>query len=109
MKEIRAFVRSSIANHVLEAFDDIEGLDFSLVDVRGMSRGLPRDLQGDGMIFVVPVDNAIRVANGERGETALPVRRGRRYQMATLPSLMCNSWPSISPVTWFSSGAAACR
>ncbi len=114
MKEIKAYVRSTMAQHVTAALDAIDELDFSILEVRGVSRRLPRDLQGysvalgeiveqvtkfeivcrdenvdrivtaiqkaaktghkgDGMIFVSPVDDAIRVASGARGDGALPV------------------------------------
>ena len=44
MKEIKAYVRSTMAHHVTQALDSIENLDFSILEVRGVSGRLPREL-----------------------------------------------------------------
>lgn len=113
MREIKAYVRSHMANHVIEALASEEFLDFSILEVRGIASGLPREAyrysvdlgeaferivkfeivcreenadrlaelirraastghKGDGMIFIGPVQEAIRISTGERGPGALP-------------------------------------
>jgi nitrogen regulatory protein PII len=113
MKEIKAYVRASMANHVIEALTQADPLDFSILTVRGLSQGLSRDSyqfsvqlgeifqdvvkielvcrdenaarlaeiiqkaastgrKGDGIVFIGPIDEGIRISSGERGEQVLP-------------------------------------
>lgn len=106
MKEIKAYVRSNMANLVLEALARSDLLDSSIVAVRGVTKGLPQEAysfsmklgevfqeviklelvckdenanrlaeviqkaactgrKGDGMIFIAPIDEAIRISSGE--------------------------------------------
>ncbi len=39
--------------------------------------------EGDGLIFVYPVDDVIRIRTGERGHDALDVSRGYRHAMSS--------------------------
>lgn len=112
MKEIKAYVRANMANHVVEALAKSNNLDFSILAVRGVTKGLPREKysfsvdlgelveevvkfelicrdenaerlaevirkaastgkKGDGMIFIAPIEEAIRISSGERGEQVL--------------------------------------
>ena len=112
MKEIKAYVRANMANHVIEALAKSDPVDFSILAVRGVTQGLPREAysfsvklgelfeevvkfelicrdenadrlaeliqkaastgrKGDGMIFIGPIDEAIRISSGERGEQVL--------------------------------------
>lgn len=43
MKEIKAYVRANMANHVIEALAKSDQLDFSILAVRGITKGLPRE------------------------------------------------------------------
>ncbi len=113
MKEIKAYVRAGMANHVVEALASEPALHFSIVEVKGISLGLPpgsydysvvlgeafermlkfevvcRDekadrivelirraattgREGDGIIFVGSIDEAIHVSSGLRGPESLP-------------------------------------
>jgi nitrogen regulatory protein PII len=113
MKEIKAYVRSGMANRVVEALAAEPGLHFSVLEVKGISPGLPagsydfsvvlgesfepmlkfevvcRDensariaelvrraattgREGDGIIFVAEVAEAIRIGTGQRGPASLP-------------------------------------
>ncbi len=113
MKEIKAYVRVGMANHVIQALADEACPDFSILEVRGITPGLPREAydysvglgqgferivkfeiicrdananhlaevirkaastgrKGDGMVFIAPVDEAIRILDGQRGEGTLP-------------------------------------
>lgn len=113
MKEIKAYVRSAMANHVVAALASERGLHFSVLEVKGISPGLPagsydfsvvlgeafermlkfevvcRDengdhiaeiirraastgREGDGIIFVTEVADAIRIGTGQRGPDSLP-------------------------------------
>lgn len=113
MKEIKAYVRAAMANHVVEALASEPGLHFSVVEVKGVSPGLPagtydfsvvlgeafermlkfevvcRDenwariaelirraastgKEGDGIVFVAAVEEAIRISTGQRGPGSLP-------------------------------------
>lgn len=113
MKEIKAYVRSTMVNHVVEALASEPGLHFSVLEVKGISPGLPagsydfsvvlgeafermlklevvcRDencariaqvirraastgREGDGIIFIADVEEAIRISTGQRGPDSLP-------------------------------------
>lgn len=113
MKEIKAYVRAAMANRVVEALASEPGLHFSVLEVKGISPGLPagtydfsvvlgdafermlafevvcRDENwariaerirraastghdGDGIVFVTEVAEAIRISTGERGPASLP-------------------------------------
>lgn len=113
MKEIKAYVRTAMANHVMEALASEPGLHFSVLEVKGISPGLPagsydfsvvlgesfermlkfevvcRDencariaelirraastgKEGDGIVFVADVEEAIRISTGQRGPDGLP-------------------------------------
>jgi nitrogen regulatory protein PII len=41
VKEIKAYVRSAMANHVVDALASEPGLHFSVLEVKGISPGLP--------------------------------------------------------------------
>ena len=80
MKKIEAIIRKTKFEEVKEALlaADIEW--FSYYDVRGIGksrqariyRGVVYDTEiGDGRIFVIPIDDAIRIRTGERGDIAL--------------------------------------
>ncbi len=43
MKEIKAYVRANMANHVIEALASEQFLDFSILAVRGITPGLARE------------------------------------------------------------------
>lgn len=112
MKEIRAYVREKMANHVIEQLEKHGCLDFAILEVRGITSGLAKEAydfsvslgqrferlvkfevicrdanaeriaalvrtaastghEGDGMVFIAPVDDAIRISSGARGEGEL--------------------------------------
>ena len=114
MKEIRAYVRINMAEHVMAALTAEGCHDFSLMEVRRIMPGLPRESYdfsvslggsfepmmkfelvcrdesvdrfvgairlsastgrpGDGKIFVSAVENAVRIANNKRGDSALSI------------------------------------
>lgn len=113
MKEIKAYVRAVMANRVVEALASEPGLHFSVLEVKGISPGLPagsydfsvvlgeafermlkfevvcRDencariaeiirraastgREGDGIVFIADVAEAIRIGSGEHGPASLP-------------------------------------
>jgi nitrogen regulatory protein PII len=113
VKEIKAYVRTTMANHVVEALASEPALHFSVLEVKGISPGLPpgsydysvvlgeafermlkfevvcRDenceriaelirraassgREGDGIIFIAEVAEAIRISTGRRGPDSLP-------------------------------------
>ena len=113
MKEIKAYVRAAMANHVVEALASEPGLHFSVLEVKGISPGLPagsydfsvvlgeafermlkfevvcRDencvriaelirraantgRDGDGIVFIADIGEAIRISTGRRGPDSLP-------------------------------------
>ena len=43
MREIKAYVRANMANHVIEALASEQFLDFAIIEVRGITPGLPRE------------------------------------------------------------------
>ena len=69
MKEIKAYVRASMATHVIRALADEGCLDFSIVEVRGISGGLPREAYhysmelGEGFERIVKFEIICRDAN----------------------------------------------
>ena len=112
MKEIKAYVRDTMASRVVEALVAAGCRDFSILDVRGVVSGLAAEnyqysvqladayeriakfeivcrdedanalidvirlaastgRDGDGMVFLAPIEDAIRVRDGRRGENAL--------------------------------------
>ena len=112
MKEIKAYIRHHTVNHVIEALEQEGFNDMTLIDVKGITRGLPREeyhyslelaekymdvikleivcgdnqaekavriieraahtgRKGDGLIFVSPVEEVVRIRTGEKGEAAL--------------------------------------
>jgi nitrogen regulatory protein P-II 1 len=112
MKEIRAYVREKMASRVIEALERAGCTDFSILEVRGIASGLPREQydfsvslgeqferlikfeivcrdenaenfaqvlqgaattgqRGDGRVFIVSVDTAIRISDGLRGANGL--------------------------------------
>ncbi len=113
MKEIKAYVRAAMANHVVGALASEPALHFSVLEVKGVSPGLPagsydysvvlgeafermlkfevvcRDenagriaelirraastgREGDGIIFIGEIEEAIHVSTGRRGPESLP-------------------------------------
>ncbi len=113
MKEIKAYVRAAMANHVVEALAAEPALHFSVLEVKGISPGRPAGSydfsvvlgepfermlkfevvcreencariaeiirraastgrEGDGIIFVADVSDAIRIGTGRRGPDSLP-------------------------------------
>ncbi len=113
MKEIKAYVRAAMANHVVEALAAEPGLHFSVVEVKGVSPGLPAGTydysvvlgepyermlkievvcraenaariaelirrsastgkDGDGIVFIASIEEAIRISTGDRGPASLP-------------------------------------
>ena len=93
MKKIEAIIRKTKFEDVKEALLEAEIEWFSYYDVRGIGktrqgriyRGVVYDTKtihailkaahtgeiGDGRIFVIPVEDAIRIRTGERGDIAL--------------------------------------
>ena len=112
MKKIEAYVRVNMAERVVAALAAEGSHDFSLVEVRRIMAGLPREAYdfsvalggsfepmvrfdivcrdenaerlvaavrkvattgrpGDGKIFVLPVDEAVRIRNDQRGDQVL--------------------------------------
>ena len=112
MKKIEAYVRVNMAEGVVAALAAAGSHDFSLVEVRRIMSGLPRETYdfsvslggsfepmvrfdivcrdenadrlvaavrkaattgrpGDGKVFVLPVDEAVRIRNDQRGDAAL--------------------------------------
>lgn len=112
MKEVKAYIRHHRVNHVIEALEQEGFNDMTLIDVKGITRGLPREeyhyslelaekymdvikleivctdqgadriveiikinahtgRKGDGLIFVAPVEEVVRIRTGESGEEAL--------------------------------------
>lgn len=111
MKEVKAYIRHHRVNHVIEALEQEGFNDMTLIDVKGITRGLPREeyhyslelaekymdvikleivctdqgaeriveiikanahtgRKGDGLVFVTPVETAVRIKTGEKGEVA---------------------------------------
>lgn len=112
MKEVKAYIRHLIVNRVVEALEQEGFSDMTLIDVRGITRGLSgeecqyslelaekymnmikleivcNDAQaekavqiieqaahtgrkGDGLVFVTPVEVAVRISTGGKGVAAL--------------------------------------
>lgn len=112
MKKIEAYVRVIMTEHVIAALAAEGSHDFSLIEVRRIMAGLPRESYefsvalggsfermvrfdvvcrdenadrlvaavrkaastgraGDGKIFVLPVEEAVRIMNDQRGDAAL--------------------------------------
>ena len=112
MKEIKAYVRLNMGEHVVHALSALGCHDNSIVEVRRIKHGLPRGSYefsvvlgeafepmlefelvckdenagrlveavrkaattgqpGDGRIFVLPVDEAVAISSGTRGECVL--------------------------------------
>ena len=78
MKKIEAIIRKSRFEDVKQALlaADIEW--FSYYDVRGIGKAVNAILNaaqtgeiGDGRIFIIPIEDAIRIRTGERGDIAL--------------------------------------
>ena len=90
MKKIEAIIRRTRFDDVKQALLDADIEWFSYYDVRGVGktregriyRGVEKTIQailkaaqtgeiGDGRIFVIPVEDAVRIRTGERGDIAL--------------------------------------
>lgn len=112
MKEVKAYIRHLMVNRVIEALEQKGFSDMTLIDVRGITRGLSgeeyqyslelaekymnmikleivcNDAQaekavqiitktartgrkGDGLVFVTPVEEVVRIKTGEKGKAAL--------------------------------------
>ena len=78
MKKIEAIIRKTKFEDVKEALlaADIEW--FSYYDVRGIGKSRQAVQKaartgeiGDGRIFVIPVEDTVRIRTGERGDIAL--------------------------------------
>ena len=113
MMEIKAYVRAVMANRVVDALAAEPGLHFSVLEVKGISPGLPQGTydysvvlgdtfervmkfevvckdencpriaelirraastgrEGDGIIFVAGIVEAVRISTGDRGPGVLP-------------------------------------
>ena len=81
MKKIEAIIRKSRFEDVKKALLEADIEWFSYYDVRGngkarqgrIYRGIAAQTGeiGDGRIFIIPVEDAIRIRTGERGDIAL--------------------------------------
>ena len=73
MKKIEAIIRKTKFEDVKDALLEADIEWFSYYDVRGI--GKSRQAQtgeiGDGRIFVIPIEDAIRIRTAERGDIAL--------------------------------------
>ena len=72
MKEIKAYVRANMANHVIEALASEQFLDFAVIEVRGIAQGLPREAYqfsvdlGEAFEPIVKFELVCREENAER-------------------------------------------
>ena len=81
MKKIEAIIRKTKFEDVKDALLEADIEWFSYYDVRGIGkarqgriyRGVVYDTStiGDGRIFVIPIEDAIRIRTAERGDIAL--------------------------------------
>ena len=88
MKKIEAIIRKTKFEDVKQALLDADIEWFSYYDVRGEGKTRQADVNvertvnavmnaartgeiGDGRIFIIPVDDSIRIRTGERGDIAL--------------------------------------
>lgn len=79
MKEIKAYVRETMAHRVIDALGAVADLDFSILDVRGISSNLPRETVrfsvNLGEVFVKMVKFEI-VCRDENADRLVGVIRG---------------------------------
>jgi nitrogen regulatory protein PII len=71
MKEVRAYVRATIANHVVEALVRDGFLTFSILEVRGIADGVPHGLDfsiqlGDRYVRMLKFEIVCRDERAER-------------------------------------------
>jgi len=72
VREIKAYVRANMANHVIEALASEQFLDFSILAVRGITPGLPREAYdysvelGEAFEAIVKFELVCREENAER-------------------------------------------
>jgi len=79
MKKIEAIIKPFKLDEVKEALTEIGIQGMTVTEVRGFGLKTLEIIQhsastgkmGDGKIFVFPVDEAVRIRTGERGEDAL--------------------------------------
>ena len=80
MKKIEAIIRKSRFEDVKKAL--LEAIERTLVSLVVRDKNVEKSVQailraaqtgeiGDGRIFIMPVDDAIRIRTGERGDIAL--------------------------------------
>lgn len=72
MKEIKAYVRANMANHVVQALASEQFLDFAILEVRGIAPGLPHEAYrfsvelGEAFEAIVKFELVCRDENAER-------------------------------------------
>ena len=85
MKKIEAIIRKTKFEEVKDALLEADIEWFSYYDVRGIGKSRQARIYrvqaiikaaqtgeiGDGRIFVIPIEDAIRIRTGERGDIAL--------------------------------------
>lgn len=72
MREIKAYVRANMANHVIEALASERFFDFAILEVRGIAAGLPREAYdysvelGEAFESLVKLELVCREENADR-------------------------------------------